>query len=150
MGDSEKKQYFLKHEQMDFEIQAVLGGCYYGAADAGEILATTDNITEGDFESWYTAWYATAERVLGFAEKSAAGGNRVSAARAYLRAANYFAASISMIDGTKDPSRGVPTWKRHLECWDEFCSRLDPPADKVEIPYESTPMPGYLDRKSVV
>ena len=139
-----KKHYFLKHEQMDFEIQAILGSCYYGAADAGEILATADRIKDGDFESWYQAWYSTAERVLGFAGECAAAGNDVSAREAYLRAATYFSGSISMIDGTDDPSRGVPAWKRHLACWEEFCSRLDPLAEKVDIPYEEVPMPGYF------
>ncbi len=143
-----KKHYFLKHEQMDFEIQAILGSCYYGAADAGEILATADRIKDGDFESWYQAWYSTAERVLGFAGECAAAGNDVSAREAYLRAATYFSGSISMIDGTDDPSRGVPAWKRHLACWEEFCSRLDPLAEKVDIPYEEVPMPGYFFKPS--
>ena len=101
-------------------------------------------IKDGDFESWYQAWYATAERVLGFADECAAAGNDVSAREAYLRAATYFSGSISMIDGTDDPSRGVPAWKRHLACWEEFCSRLDAPAEKVDIPYEEVPMPGYF------
>lgn len=144
MAKAKTRQYFLKHEQMDFEIQCILGGCYYGTADAGEVLSAVDLIKEGDFESWYEAWLSTAERALGFAEKCASVGNEVSAREAYLRAAGYFAASISMIDGTDDPSRGVPTWKRHLECWDEFCSRSRPPAVKVSIPYEDTPMPGHL------
>ncbi|MBC8492499.1 MAG: dipeptidyl aminopeptidase, partial [Chloroflexi bacterium] len=144
MASTEKKQYFLKDEQMDFEVQCILGGCYYGAADAGEILATADRIKEGDYESWYQEWCATAERVGGIAEQCTAAGNDVSARCAYLRAAGYYSAAISMIDGTKDPSRGVPTWKRHLACWDEFCSRLVPPAEKVDIPYEETPMPGYF------
>ena len=144
MASTEKKQYFLKDEQMDFEVQCVLGGCYYGAADAGEILATAVNIKEGDYESWYREWCATAERVQGIAEQCAAAGNDVSARCAYLRAASYYSAAISMIDGTKDPSRGVPTWKRHLACWDEFCARLTPPAEQVKIPYEETPMPGYF------
>lgn len=144
MASTGKKQRFLENEQMDFEIQCILGGCYYGAADAGEILATADAIGGGEFEDWYREWCATADRVRETAEKCAAAGNEVSARRGYLRAASYYSASISMIDGTRDPSRGVPTWKRHLACWDEFCSRLTPPALKVDIPFEQTPMPGYF------
>jgi len=144
MSDSKAKQWFLEHEQMDFEIQAVLGSCYYGGADTGEVLATIEQIESGDFESWYESWYAAAERLLGFADESAAAGNHVSARKAHLRAAGYFAASTTMIDGTKDPSRGVPAWKRHLACWEKFCAHMDPPAEKVEIPYDGTPMPGYF------
>lgn len=144
MSRSKAKHYFIKHEQMDFEIQTVLGGCVYGQGDAGEIFSAVDLIKSGDFESWYQAWLATAERVRGYADESAAAGNDVSAREAYLRAAAYYAAGISMIDGTDDPSRGVKTWEEHLTCWDEFCARLDPPAVKVSVPYEDTAMPGYF------
>jgi hypothetical protein len=138
------KQYFLQHEQMDFEIQIILGSCFYGCADAGEVLSTVERIREGDFESWYGEWCATAERLERSAGECAASGNDVSARQAYLRASCYYAASLSMIDGTDDPSRRVPTWKKHMDCFDAFCARLSPPAEKIEIPYESTPMPGYL------
>jgi len=144
MAESKPRQFFMKHEQMDFEIQAIMGTCYYGGADVGEILSAAERIKSGDFESWYQVWLETAERVQGFADECAKAGNDVSAREAYLRAAMYFAQSISMIDGTDDPSRGVPTWQRHLACWDEFCARREPPAVKMDIPYEDTPMPGYL------
>ncbi len=144
MTESEKKQYFSEDEQMDFEVQAVLGTCYYGGADAGEVLAALEQMKPGDAESWVSAWLSAAERVLGYAKTSDAGGNTVSAREAYLRAAGCFAAILSMIDGTEDPSRGVDFWKRHLSCWNEFCRRLAPPAEAIEIPYESTPMPAWF------
>ena len=139
-----RKHYFMEHEQMDFEAQILLGCCHYGAADAGEILATVERIPSGDFEQWYQEWLALAERLQGIAEQSAASENSVSARKAFLRAATYFSASAVFIDGTKDPSRGVPAWKRHLTCWELFCSYMNPPAEKVRIPYEGTQMPGYL------
>jgi hypothetical protein len=144
MAKPKAKQYFLKHEQMDFELQAILGECVYGAGDCGEVLAAVDMIKSGDCESWYQAWVTTAERVEGFAKESAAKGNDVSAREAYLRAAAYFAASISMIDGTDDPSRAEPAWQRHQECFAEFGARLSPPMEQFSIPYEDTPMPGYF------
>lgn len=146
MKELKKKQYFFKHQGMDYGTLIVLGGCRYGAADPGEVISTVSRVADGDFEGWFRQWTATAERVLGIAEGCAAAGNRLSARNAYLRAAGYFAAANSMVDGSDDPSRVVPTWKRHLACWEEFCSRLDPPAEKVAIPYGATPMPGYLFR----
>lgn len=146
MGDTKRKQYFMEHEQMDFEAQILLGSCHYGAADAGEILATVERIPSGDLEKWYQEWFAIAERMQGIAEQSASLGNHVSARKAFLRAATYFAASAIFIDGTKDPSRGVPAWKRHLRCWELFCSYMNPPAEKVSIPYEGISMPGYFFR----
>ncbi len=140
----EPRQFFMQHEQMDFEVQIVLGSCYYCSADAGEVLSTVERIGEGDFEGWYSQWCATAERLEGVARACAAAGNDVSARQAWLRAAGYYGVSLSTIDGTADPSRRVPTWKKHIACFDEFCSRLTPPAERVEIPYENTPMPSYL------
>lgn len=136
----------MEHEQMDFETQILLGSCYYGAADAGEILGTVERIPSGDFEKWYEAWFAIAERLQGVAEQSASSGNPVSARKAFLRAATYFSASAAFIDGTKDPSRGLPAWQRHLYCWERFCSYMNPPAEKVGIPYEDVLMPGYFFR----
>jgi len=138
------KHYFMEHEQMDFETQILLGCCHYGAADAGEILAAVDRIPSGDFEQWYREWFALGERMQEIAGRCAASGHFVSARKAFLRAATYFSASAVFIDGTKDPGRGVPAWKRHLTNWELFCSHLNPPAEKVSIPYEGASMPGYL------
>jgi hypothetical protein len=144
MSAIKPKHYFMEHEQMDFETQILLGCCHYGAADAGEILAAVERIPSGDFEQWYQEWFALGERMQAIAEQCAASGQRVSAKKAFLRAATYFSASAVFIDGTKDPARGVPTWKRHLTCWELFCSQMNPPAEKVSIPYEGLSMPGYL------
>jgi len=150
MNDIKPKQYFMEHEQMDFETQILLGCCHYGAADAGEILAMVERIPSGDFEKWYQEWHAIAERMQGIAEQSALSGNLVSARRAFLRAATYFSASAIFIDGTKNPSRGVSAWKRHLTCWERFCSYMNTTAEKVGIPYEGILMPGYFFRPDKV
>ncbi|MEW6555674.1 MAG: prolyl oligopeptidase family serine peptidase [Actinomycetota bacterium] len=142
--DKKPRQFFMQHEQMDFEVQIVLGSCFYGSADAGEVLSTVERIEDGDFEGWFSLWCATAARLEAMARACAAAGNDVSARQAWLRAAGYYGVSLSAIDGTEDPSRRVPTWQKHIACFDEFCARLAPPAEKVEIPYENTPMPGYL------
>lgn len=144
MGAEGPRQYFMDNQQMDFETQCILGGCSYGSAEVGEVLSTVERIKPGDFDSWVDEWLATAKRVLAIAEQSADSGNRVSARQAFLRAATYFSACLSMIDGSKDPERRVPIWKEHLRCFEEFCSRLDPPAEKVEVPYGDAPMPGYF------
>ena len=136
MSAIKPKHFFMEHAQMDFETQILLGCCHYGAADAGEILATVERVPSGDFEQWYQEWFALGERMQAIAERCAASGHRVSARKAFLRAATYFSASAVFIDGTQDPSRGVPAWKRHLRCWELFCSHLNPPAEKVSIPYE--------------
>jgi Prolyl oligopeptidase family len=56
----------------------------------------------------------------------------------------YYKNATFFLDGTSDPSRILPTWKAHRECFDEATSRFDHPVEKVEIPYEDTTLPGYL------
>jgi len=76
MAEEKKpRQYFMQHEQMDFEIQIILGSCCYGCAEAGEVLSTVERMREGDFESWYGKWYATAKRLEDIAAGCAAAGN---------------------------------------------------------------------------
>jgi hypothetical protein len=135
---------FFKDDDFEFMMLRALGATYHKGADIGECLSAAASINDGDYEGWYGAWLATADRVRGFAEQSAAKGHRASARDAFLRASTYYNTAAFFLDGTSDPSRLLPTWKAHRECFDEAASRFDPPFEKVEIPYEDTTLPGYL------
>ena len=135
---------FFKNDMFDYNLQLALGSAYYGGSDVGEVLATAGRTQDGDFESWYREWYATAERVRGIAEQSAAAGHRVSAREAYLRASAYYFFATNSLDGTSDPSRLLPTWQQHRACFDAAAALWDPPFEKVAIPYEKTKLVGYV------
>jgi dienelactone hydrolase len=138
---------FFSSEQFNFELQAALGGVVYGCGDVGELLATADRIVDGDADSWCREWIATARRVDAIAEQCAAAGHRLSARAAFLRASAYYAQALSAVDGTADPAALLlPTFRAHRRCFDAFCARLDPPADRLAIPYEGTTLPGYWFR----
>jgi Alpha/beta hydrolase family len=138
---------FFDHEQFNFEFQFALGGVHYGAGDVGEMLSTADRVVNGDADSWCGEWIATGERVATIAEESAKSGHEVSARAGYLRAATYYAMALSSVDGTKDPAALLrSTFAEHRRCFDAYTELLDPPAERVEIPYEGTTMPGYLFR----
>jgi hypothetical protein len=140
---------FFEHEQFNFEFQFALGGVYYGAGDLGEMLSTADRVIDGDADSWCREWIATGQRLATIAEECARSGHRVSARTAYLRAATYYAVALSSVDGTKDPAALLrPTFAEHRRCFDAYTELLDPPAERVEIPYEGGAMPGYLFRPS--
>lgn len=129
----------------DFEFQFLiaLGDAFERASDIGECYAVASAVKDFDYESWVTSWRAMADRVHGIAERSDAGGHRVSAREAYLRAATYYAQAAFFVAGTKDPSQLLPTWEAHRASADAFFARLDPPAEQVQIPYEGTTLPGY-------
>jgi hypothetical protein len=135
---------FFKDDSFEFMMLQALGTTYHRGADIGECLSAAASIKDGDYEGWYGAWLATADRVRGFAEHGVAKGHRASARDAFLRASTYYNTAAFFLDGTSDPSRLLPTWKAHRECFDEAASRFDPPFEKVEIPYEGTTLPGYL------
>ena len=135
---------FFKDDDFKFMMLRTLGATYYKGADVGECLSAAASIEDSDYEGWYRAWRTTADRVWGFAERSAAKGHQASARDAFLRASTYYNLAVFFLDGTSDPSRLLPTWKAHRECFDEAASRFDPPFEKVEIPYEDTTLPGYL------
>ena len=135
---------FFKDDDFEFMMLLALGATYYKGADIGECLSTAASIKSGDYEGWYQSWRATADRVRGFAEKSADAGYQVSAREAFLRASTYYDTAAFFLDGTSDPSRFLPTWKAHRECFDEAAARFDPPFERVEIPYEDTTLPGYV------
>lgn len=140
---------FFEHEQFNFEFQFALGGVHYGAGDLGEMLSTADRVIDGDADSWCREWIATGQRLATIAEECARSGHRVSARTAYLRAATYYAVALSSVDGTKDPAALLrPTFAEHRRCFDAYTELLDPPAERVEIPYEGGAMPGYLFRPS--
>jgi hypothetical protein len=140
---------FFNHDQFNFELQFAMGGVHYGAGDLGEMLSTADRIVDGDADSWCQEWIATGQRVATIAEECTKSDHSVSARAAYLRAATYFAVALSSVDGTKDPAALLtPTFTEHRRCFDAYAELLDPPAEKVDIPYQGSAMPGYLFRPS--
>ncbi|MEW6364694.1 MAG: prolyl oligopeptidase family serine peptidase [Acidobacteriota bacterium] len=134
----------FRHDEYEFGFLIALGSSYRGAADVGECLSTAGRIKEGNAESWVTQWLATSERTHEVAESCAAEGHRVSARDAFLRAATYYSTALYLIDATKDVSRMLPTWQKHRACWDRFADLVEPPAERLSIPYEDTTLPGYF------
>jgi hypothetical protein len=66
----------FEDDSFAFEFVRNLGFMYYGGADLGEMIATAEQITEGDFESWYEGWHKRAQRTLSRADADFAAGHR--------------------------------------------------------------------------
>ncbi len=133
--------------EWDYAVRSILGKSTRGGSDAGEVLATIASVQPGDRASWFDAWIALGERITAIAAASAAAGHRVSAARAYLRAANYLAVAVNSIDGLDgDTAKLLPTFRAHRAAWEGFVANAPWPAERVDIPYEGSSMPGWLFR----
>ncbi len=133
--------------EWDFTIRSILGKSSRGGSDAGEVLATVASVQPGNRTAWFDAWVALGERIAAIAGASAAAGHRVSAARAYLRAANYLAVAVNSIDGLDgNTSKLLPTFRAHRAAWEGFVANTRWPVERVDIAYEGSSMPGWLFR----
>jgi dienelactone hydrolase len=138
-------QLFFTDPAFEFETRNVLGNVHYGCGDVGEVLATVAAITDGDDSSWVAQWQALARRVEAIATDTQTRGHKVSARNAYLRAAAYYAAALTAIDGVEGGADLLgPVFTAHRRCFDAHVSLLDPAAETVAIPYEGGTLPGYL------
>jgi len=77
---------FFANQTFHFETLRNAGYIVSNCADLGEVLETVKVITEGDVQSWYDAWTATADRVLALAERTQ---DLLSKGGAYLRVSTY-------------------------------------------------------------
>lgn len=128
----------------DFPVRSILGKTARGGADVGEVLATIAGVKPGDHPGWFDAWTKLAERIDATAAASQRGGHHVSAARAYLRAANYYATALEAVDGLPDTGQLLPTFRAHRTAWESFVEESGWAAERVDIPYEETSLPGWF------
>ncbi len=137
---------FFTDPSFEFIFQASLGQAYYRCGNVGKLLAIASEIEDGDSESAYHAFRMAGDEARDLAESAARRAHRVSAREGYLWAASYTFASTYFLDGTKDPSRFLSTWKLYNECWDRAAALFDPPVERVQIPYENKTLSGYFFR----
>jgi alpha-beta hydrolase superfamily lysophospholipase len=132
--------------EYDGQLLRALSYTYYSGADIGECLSTARRITEGDDDSWYREWWATAERIEAAASASEATGHRISAREGYLRASNYYRTAYIFLYRSPIDPRAVAALDRHRDTFRRAIALLTPPGEAVEIPYENTTLPGYFFR----
>ena len=99
-------------------------------ADLGEILETVKVITEGDAQSWYTAWKATADRVLALAERTE---DSLSKGGAYMRASGYQRTAEFLLppDDPKRPESFEKTGSYFFKGLDTLGVRYE----RITVPY---------------
>jgi pimeloyl-ACP methyl ester carboxylesterase len=141
-----KFPFFPDNEEYWFEMLRSFASCNYGAADFGEVMATANRIVSGDDESWYTEWNAIAERIFAEAEAQHAAGHLVSARDSYLKASNYFRTSEFFLHGNHDDPRIYRAYEKSVRAYQLGCPLYGTPIIPIEIPYESTTLPGYFHR----
>ncbi|MGY5101519.1 alpha/beta hydrolase family protein [Streptomyces sp. 900105245] len=141
-----KQLLFPNNIQFWYETLRSMSHIAYGGADFGEVVSTGERIVEGDYDSWYVEWLATADRVSGEAEKALAADHRVSARDGFLRASNYYRSAEFFLHGQPCDPRHDHAYDRSVACFRAAAALFTPVIEPVEIPYEDTTLPGYLYR----
>ncbi|MER0446538.1 alpha/beta fold hydrolase [Streptomyces sp. Edi4] len=141
-----KQLLFPNNIQFWYETLRSMSHIAYGGADFGEVVSTGERITEGDYDSWYTEWAATADRVSAEAEKALAAGHEISARDGFLRASNYYRSAEFFLHGNPCDPRHDDAYDRSAACYRAAAALFTPVIEPISIPYEGTTLPGYLYR----
>ncbi|MGW6819843.1 alpha/beta hydrolase family protein [Streptomyces sp. NPDC055005] len=141
-----KQLLFPNNIQFWYETLRSMSHIAYGGADFGEVVSTGERIIEGDYDSWYVEWSATADRVSQEAEKALAAGHRVSARDGFLRASNYYRSAEFFLHGHPCDPRHDDAYDRSVACFKAAAALFTQVIEPVEIPYEDTTLPGYFYR----
>jgi pimeloyl-ACP methyl ester carboxylesterase len=143
---------FFTDQAFHFETLRNAGYAFSQCADLGEMLETTKNISEGDVESWYVAWAATADRAEGLAARTR---DRISRGGAYMRASTYRRLAEFLLP-PNDPRRAESFDK--AVCWFlRGLDAMDVHYERFSVPYENgrlralyLPGPPVSERKPLI
>ncbi len=139
----EAMDLIFKDTQYSFQTLRAIAATAGGAADIGECLKTAYRITEGDDESWYREWRATADERRKAADGFAAQGREMSAHQEYLKAANYYRTAEFFLHRNPEDPRILATWREGRESFLRAARLSRAPIVPVEIPFEGTTLPAY-------
>src|SRR5277367_3504882 len=77
---------FFSDPGFDFVTRSILGYASQGVMDIGQVFTTIAKITDGNPDSWYTAWRSLAEKLHVQAKASLAANHDATAHRLFLAA----------------------------------------------------------------
>ena len=103
----------LEDLEMDAQLQRSASAVCSAAADLGEVLATGRRIGPGDYDNWFSEWATLAEKTTQRAGESLQGDHPFSAARAFLRATEYWRQAIFFIRHDLQDPRLSKGWRAH-------------------------------------
>lgn len=135
--------FFSDHVLIDALLKHILSLMPYGMTDLGEVMDVVYQLRGSDEEVWINAWGALARRLQDRAEEADAKGKRVTAASAYLRASTYWRCALLYFS---DPeNRRMKEYAlASASCYQRYINRSGYPGERIEIPYESSFLPGYF------
>ena len=132
---------------MSYQFRRGLGETQEGGGAVSEVFQAGSRIVPGDLESWFREWTHIAERNDRRGDEEMSSGHVRTAMNCWLRAANYFREAEFWLPA-HDPRR-LGTFDRCEAASRKCFTRMTPPAEVVEVPYEpGKPMPAYFIRSA--
>jgi dienelactone hydrolase len=135
---------FQDDPQFWYETVRLFGAAEYGGALFGEVIAIAQKIKSGDYDSWYEANSAFADRIYAEGDTQLKKGQRISARDNFLRASNYYRSSEFFLHANPDDPRMKRAYERSVASYKAAAALFTPAIEAVEIPYEGTTLPGYF------
>jgi pimeloyl-ACP methyl ester carboxylesterase len=123
------KGRFFADQTFHFETLRNAGYILFNCADLSEVLETVKVITEGDVQSWYNGWKATADHVLALAERTQ---DPLSKGGAYMRASGYQRTAEFLLR---------PDDSKRRESFEKTCSYFVAGLDTLGVRYEPITVP---------
>jgi alpha-beta hydrolase superfamily lysophospholipase len=128
---------------LDQSLLFYMAMTWSGQADVGECLETASLVNSTDANSWAVEWTKMADKLLSSAETAERKNHKVSAGQAYLRAATYYSAALHRHNNPKAQivrDNAIAASKY----FQKAMKLLGIPAERVQIPYGKTTLPGYF------
>jgi len=144
-GDSGTEALLFKDDpQFWFEIERLFGAAEYGAALFGEVIAIARQIKSGDYDGWYDAMSAAADRLAAEAEGQLGRGHKISARDSFLRACSYYRSADFFLHANASDPRVKQAFERSTASYHQAAALFTPVIEPVEIPFEGTTLTGYF------
>lgn len=134
----------LQDDWFNAQMLRTIGHTPMGGADLGECYSLIDQLNEGDFNTWYTAWVNIAEKIESQANSYALKEQYFSAMSAYLRSSNYYRTSFFFLDETPDNPRIKSAYLKSKETFENAIKQANINYKKITIPFGDVSLPGYL------
>ena len=134
----------FRDDEFNYQLIRAIGLADYGGSTVGECLAVVAEIADGSPSSWTRAFERLAQRVEERGRDCLAAGRRVSGRDHLLRASTYYRTSEYYAGGAFDGADAPGA--RSQACFSEAAALLDPPVQRLDVPFVGGMLPGYLVR----
>jgi len=136
--------YFSESYMWSHAMLLALGTIPWGGGEIGEIDAVGQRLQGrvGDNTAWYEGWYQMAGKVEALAAQAAQAGHDVTARETYLRVCNYYHLAERFLPPQDE--RKLAAYQKARACFAQAATRLTPPVERVDIPYEGSALPAYF------